>query len=181
MKKRNRPAPALPAAPLRLDLGCGRSKREGFTGVDILPLEGVDVVHDLFTTPWPFTDDSVQEVFSSHFIEHTPDLIAFMNELGRVLIPGGTATLIAPYYTSMRAWQDPTHRRAISEASFLYFNKGWRVAQQLDHYPITCDFDFTYGYAVNPTWATRSQEARDFAIRHYFNAVDDIHVTLTKR
>ena len=30
----------------------------------------------------------------------------------------------APYYTSMRCWQDPTHTRAISEATFLYANKG---------------------------------------------------------
>ena len=46
----------------------------------------------------------------------------------------------------MRAWQDPTHKRAISEATFLYANKSWRVSQGLDRYPITCDFDFSYGY-----------------------------------
>lgn len=43
------------------------------------------------------------------------------------------ATILAPYYTSMRCWQDPTHTRAISEASFLYFNKDWRVQNKLDH------------------------------------------------
>ena len=186
MKKRNRPKPlaaALPPDPelLKLDLACGRNKRPGFLGVDCVGMEEVDQVVDLEAVPWPWPDASVGEAFSSHYVEHTPDLIGFMNELGRILVPGGTATIIAPYYTSMRAWQDPTHRRAISEATFLYFNKGWRTSQRLDHYPITCDFDYTFGYAVNPTWATRSQEARVFAIRHYFNAVDDLHVMLTKR
>lgn len=170
-----------PAALLKLDLACGQHKQAGFRGVDCVPLEGVDEVVNLERVPWPWADASVEAVHCSHYIEHTPDLIAFMNELGRILIPGGTATLIAPYYTSHRAWQDPTHRRAISEQTFLYFNKGWRTAQQLDHYPITCDFDFSYGYALNPAWQTRSQEARDFAIRHYWNVVDDLHVTLTKR
>ena len=180
MKKRNHPKP-LPPALLKLDLACGQAKREGFTGVDRVPLEGVDQVVDLEAYPWPWPDASVETIHCSHYIEHVADFCAFMNELGRILIPGGTATIIAPYYTSMRCWQDPTHKRAISEASFLYANKDWRTSQKLDHYPITCDFDYTFGYAVNPTWATRSQEARDFAIRHYFNAVDDLHVMLTKR
>jgi len=169
------------AAPLKLNLACGQRRHEDYRGVDRVQTEATDQVVDLEVFPWPWPDDAVGAVWCAHYIEHTPDLIAFMNELGRILIPGGTATVIAPYYTSMRAWQDPTHTRAISEASFLYFNKAWRASQQLDHYPITCDFDYTFGYAVNPTWATRSQEARDFAIRHYFNAVDDLHVMLTKR
>ena len=166
---------------LRLDLACGQNKHPDFVGVDIVPLEGVDQVVDLRILPWPWASDSVGEVHCSHYIEHIPDLIGFMNELGRVLVPGGKATLIAPYYSSMRAWQDPTHVRAISEASFQYYNKGWRVAQRLDHMPITCDFDFSYAYVITGPWVTRAQEARDFAIRHYINVVDDLIVTLTKR
>jgi predicted SAM-dependent methyltransferase len=180
MKKRNRLKP-LPPALLKLDLACGQTKQDGFLGVDRVPLDGVDQVVNLEAFPWPWKDASVEVVHCSHYVEHTPDLIAFMNELGRILIPGGTAQIIAPYYTSMRAWQDPTHVRAISEATFLYFNKDWRVSQKLDHYPITCDFDYSYGYAMAPEWAVRSQEARDFAIRHYWNVVNDLHVTLTRK
>jgi hypothetical protein len=81
----------------------------------------------------------------------------------------------------MRCWQDPTHKRAISEATFLYYNKQWRDTNKLDHYPIHCDFDYTYGYDINAIWANRSEEARNFAISHYMNVVNDIHVVLTKR
>lgn len=175
-KKTEPPAPLL-----KLNLACGQRRYEDYLGVDRIQTEATDLVVDLDVFPWPWADGSVEKVWCAHYVEHAPDLMAFMNELGRVMLPGGTAVIVAPYYTSMRAWQDPTHVRAISEASFLYFNKGWRTDQKLDHYPITCDFDFTYGYALEPGWATRSQEARDFAVKHYLNVVADLHVTLTRR
>ena len=166
---------------IKLDLGCGQNKQQGFIGADIVKLPGVDQVVDLEKFPWPWKDESVEEVFSSHYIEHTSDMISFMEELYRILVVGGRATIYAPYYSSMRAWQDPTHKRAISEASFLYYNRDWRVANKLDHYPITCDFDFTYGYAMSPEWASRAKEAQDFAVKHYINVVNDIVVNLTKK
>lgn len=166
---------------LKLDIACGQNKREGFTGVDIAPGKGVDIVHDLEVFPWPFKNNSVDEAHVSHYIEHTSDLIAFMNELHRIMKPGAQCMIIAPYYSSMRAWQDPTHTRAISEATFLYFNQQWLRDNGLDHYRVTADFDFSYGYAFAPEWASRSEEARAFAVRHYINVISDIQVTLTKR
>jgi len=104
-----------------------------------------------------------------------------MEEVYRILKPGGKIKVIAPYYNSMRAWQDPTHKRAISEATFLYFNKGWRDTNKLDHYDITSDFDFVYGYDMVNEWAMKNEESRNFAIKHYTNVISDIHVTLTKK
>ena len=101
------PVPA-PAASLKLDLGCGPNKREGFIGVDCLPFDGkVDIVFNLaeralpgFGIPvdrntgkdlqakdgwiqWPWADESVAEAHSSHFIEHlnASERIQFYNEL----------------------------------------------------------------------------------------------------
>jgi hypothetical protein len=166
---------------VKLDIGCGQNKAEGFTGIDWKAGPGVDIVHDLTTFPWPLDNNSVSEARCIHYVEHTPDLISFMNELYRILAPSATCTIMAPYYSSIRAWQDPTHVRAISEASFLYFNRQWRIQNKLDHYPITCDFDFSYGYALTPLWATRSEEARNFAITHYINVISDITIILTKK
>lgn len=165
--------------PLHLDLGSGQNTREGFTGVDIM--KGADVELDLYKTPWPWKDNSVESINCSHFIEHVPSLIDFMNECHRILKPGGQMVVIAPYYSSVRCWQDPTHKNAISENSFLYYNAEWRKVNGLDHYPITADFDFTFGYAFDPYWSLKSEEARAFAVKHYINAVSDIQVTLTKR
>ncbi len=165
---------------LKVDLGCGQNKEEGWYGVDYKKCPGVDKVHDLTKFPWPFKDESVDEVKSIHYIEHTLDLIKFVDEIYRILKPGGKAMFIAPYYSSMRAFQDPTHVRFISEASFLYFNKNWRNQNKLDHYDIKSNFNFSYGYQLFPEWAARSEDSRNFAIKHYWNVVSDIIVTLEK-
>jgi len=117
-------------------------------------------------------------------------LILFMNEVYRILkdevieedgrTHGGTCKIIAPYYSSIRCWQDPTHRRAISDVTFMYFNKGWRDANKLDHYGIEADFDFVYGWDIQNEYASKHDEARNFGILHYINVINDIHVTLTK-
>jgi hypothetical protein len=52
---------------------------------------------------------------------------------------------------------------------------------KLDHYNIKSDFDFSYGYAWSPDWATRSEDARAFAVKHYNNVVLDIQLILTKK
>lgn len=165
----------------RLDIACGQTRPDGWIGVDWAAGEKVDVVHDLEVFPWPFEDNSIDEARCSHYIEHTKDLFKWFDEVYRILKPGGQIQIWAPYYNNMRCWQDPTHTRAISEATFLYANKGWREQNKLDHYPIKCDFDYSYGYAIDPVWAMKSEEARAFAIKHYTNVVNDIIVTMTKR
>ncbi len=186
---------------VKLSLACGGNKPDGFRGVDIVKTDSTDYVQDLLTFPWSqFADNSVDEIECSNFVEHIPHgdsrhdpFFEFFDEIHRILKPAefdpnnpniplkGFARIVCPYYSSMRAWQDPTHQRAISEASFLYLNKQWRIDNKLDHYPVSCDFDFTYGYILSPEWQTRSQEAQLFAIQHYINVVTDVQVQLIKR
>jgi tetratricopeptide (TPR) repeat protein len=163
----------------QLDIACGKNRKPGFTGVDIW--DGADIVADLEKFPWPFEDNSVDEIFCSHYIEHTPDLISFVNELYRIMKVGAKAEIIAPYYSSIRAWQDPTHLRAISENTYLYFSKQWRTINKLDHYPITADFDFECNYYLDQAWQGKSDAEVQFAIKHYINVVSDIRAVLTKR
>jgi len=175
-----------------LNLACGQirvdhldpttQQKDGtYFGIDVIKTEAADAAMDLEWFPWDIESNSAEEIICSHYVEHTNDLIKFMDEVYRILVPGGKIKVVAPYYMSIRCWQDPTHKRAISEATFLYFNKNWRDMNKLDHYGIKSDFDFTYGYDISNDWVTRSQEARDFAMRHYYNVINDIHVVLTKR
>jgi predicted SAM-dependent methyltransferase len=186
---------------LKLSLGCGDTVPEGFKGVDIVKTKSADYVQDLMKFPWTqFADNSVDEIECSNFVEHIPHgdsrddpFFQFFDEIHRILKPAefnpgnpniatkGFARIVCPYYSSMRAWQDPTHQRAISEASFLYLNKQWRISNKLDHYPVSCDFDFNYGYILTPEWQNRNQETQTFAIAHYINVVSDIQVQLIKR
>lgn len=54
----------------KIDLACGQSKKEGFFGIDVADVPGVDLVHDLTIYPWPIEDNSVDEIHCSHYIEH---------------------------------------------------------------------------------------------------------------
>ena len=176
---------------IKIDIACGQNKREGFTGIDIVNKPGVDIVHDLNIYPWPIEDSSVDEVHCSHYIEHIPHdaknddsrdgMIQFMDEVYRILKPGGKATIIAPYYTSTRAYGDPTHKRYISDMSFYYFNKEWRDINKLDHYSISCDFDMNFEYFITNDLSLKSKEVRDSKIQHDWNVVDDIIAKLVKR
>lgn len=171
-------------SPLRLDLACGQNKKEGFYGIDIVDIPGVDMVLNLEKYPWPFKDNSVDEVFVSHFVEHVKDIIPFMDELYRVLKTGSKATIVAPYYNNVRCWMDPTHVRAISESSFLYYSKKWRTSEKLTHYPIKANFELSWTYVLDGGWHSiwpyMDENSRSYAVKSYTNVVDDIIAFLVK-
>jgi len=168
---------------IKLDIACGQNKQEGFTGVDVAPTSQADVIHDLTQFPWPFEENSVEEAFCSHYVEHTPDLIGFMNELWRIMAPGAQVRIVHPHSRSDRAFQDPTHVRFIPETGWAYFARDWREANKLDHYPIICDFGIVNMFysGWNPPWESRSEAARQFALTHYWNVALDVVVDLQAR
>jgi SAM-dependent methyltransferase len=177
--------------PLKLDFGCGPNKREGFQGVDQYGFDGkVDFVVDLTKTPWPWADGSVGEAHASHFIEHlTADQrVAFVNELYRVLTPGGTCQIIVPHWASCRAYGDPTHQwPPVSEFWFFYLSKDWRennaphTDRKWNAQGFACDFVAAWGYNMNENLLSRNEEYRQFALTNYKEAALDMIATLTKR
>ncbi len=170
---------------LRLDLACGTNVHEGFKGVDLYAERKDIIKHDLEVYPWPFEDGSVYEIFCNHYVEHIPGqygLIKFMEEVYRILMPLGTIRIQAPYYTSIRAWQDPSHVRAITDLTFHYFSKSQQNDFKVAHYFGKADFEvLTLKHLLNDEWESRGDEARAWAARHMFNVVDDILVVLRKR
>lgn len=179
MKKKLKAVDVKPL--LKLDLGCGLRPKEGFLGVDSKDF-GQKVTHDL-RKPWPWEDGSVEEVYSSHFLEHltSPERVHFFNELYRVLIKGGKATIIVPHWSSERAYGDPTHQwPPVVFFSFQYINKVWREANA-PHTGYTCDFDTTGGNAVASPWNSKNQETQLFAQMHYINVCQDLFCTVVKR
>lgn len=198
------PALVVPAVLLRIDLGCGPNKRQPlpgevpWVGVDSIAFPGVDVVADL-TRRWPWPDSSVAEAHASHFLEHLTNFedrwerVHFFNELYRVLVPGGKATLIFPHWCSNRYYGDPTHREPFSEMGFYYLKREWRLGDPAKNLPgqaphadaahnpngYACDFDATWGYAMRPDLSARNQEYQQFAMSNYKEACLDLHATLT--
>jgi len=132
---------------LRLNLCCGESRKEGFVGVDIDPNPAVDMVVDLNILPWPWDDNSVDEVFVTDGLEHLSPLgkaegqaniVAVMREIGRILKPGGQFEIMVPSTDSRGAWQDPTHVTYWNKNTFLYFASNYAFQGSFGKY--------SYGY-----------------------------------
>jgi hypothetical protein len=174
----------LKEAPLKLHLACGDRPREGYVNVDIVKTEAADMTWDLTKRPWPWRSGSVSEIVAQHFFEHlTPsERIGFMEECYRVLGDDGIVELVTPYWSSIRAIQDPTHVwPPLCEASFLYFSKRWLEANKLLHaHPYKANFEFIGGQGHNAEFVSKPAEVRQFAGNHYINAVDDLYVKLIK-
>ncbi len=127
-----------------LDLGCGKSPENLFGadevfGIDLREDSESNVVRaDLVIENIPFPDQYFDFVTAHDFIEHIPRLIymptrrlpfiELMNEIYRVLLPGGKFLSITPAFPQAAAFWDPTHVNFITEQTFpLYFDneKNW--------------------------------------------------------
>lgn len=107
---------------IRLNLGCGNKRIDGFLGVDRYPCAGADIVADVAAL-LPFADSSVDSVWADNVIEHISDIPALMSEVHRVCRHGADVTLITPHYTSISSWNDPTHVHHLSYFSMDHFSR----------------------------------------------------------
>lgn len=134
-----------------LDLGCGTEPRNPFKaselyGVDIRGnLKGNIRQADLSAGPIPFEDNMFDFCTAFDFLEHIPRntwpegklrlaFIELMNEIHRVLKPGGVFLHFTPAFPSKEAFQDPTHVNIISEDTMpKYFCEPFCWAKQLGY------------------------------------------------
>jgi ubiquinone/menaquinone biosynthesis C-methylase UbiE len=106
-----------------LDVGCGINKYPGSIGVDRNARTRADVIADLDQFPFPFADNSFDEIRAIHLIEHVADVIRTMEEFHRLLKPGGRAIIVTPHYTDFSSFCDPTHRWHLNSFSLRYFGE----------------------------------------------------------
>jgi SAM-dependent methyltransferase len=126
-----------------LDLGCGASPRNPYGrdeahAVDLAAPEGIDARFfrraNLSVEPIPHADSSFDSVSAFDFLEHVPRVLTtadgrgtrfpfveLMNEIHRVLKPGGCFYAVTPAYPSRQAFQDPTHVNFITRGTWEYF------------------------------------------------------------
>jgi glycosyltransferase involved in cell wall biosynthesis len=127
-----------------LDLGCGGALHNPFNadeveGLSLLPDARPNVVTaDLVVQAIPFPDASFDYVTAYDFLPYIPQLvyapgrrnafIELMNEVSRVLKPGGQFLTLTPLFPHAVAMRDPMCVNVITEETFpLYFgdDKRW--------------------------------------------------------
>lgn len=101
----------------KIELGGRIAATKGFITVD---LKDADIIADL-NNAWPFKDNSVGVIRAYDVFEHLRNPVHVMQELFRVLAPGGYAFIQVPSTDGRGAFQDPTHVSFWNENSFLYY------------------------------------------------------------
>lgn len=122
----------------KLNLGCGTDIKEGWVNLDIAPLPGVDVVHDIQKSPLPFADGSFDEILCNDILEHV-EYVPVLKEMARILVPGGAMHIRVPHFTSRNNYVDPTHRSRFSAGTWEFFIRGMHAWKKREYY-----FDFAF-------------------------------------
>lgn len=107
-----------------LDFGCGKRKRANAIGIDRNPRSDADVLHDLNHIPYPFADNTFDEIYCDNILEHLDDVLQVMVELHRIAKPDGVVEITVPFFPHRNANTDPTHKHWFGVHSFDYFISG---------------------------------------------------------
>jgi hypothetical protein len=174
---------------MRLNLGCGGRKFPDWINVDKFSTCGPDQIVDLEQFPWPWPDNSVDEVRMFHVLEHlgaeTAVYLGIIKELYRVCRDGAAIHIIVPHLRHDDYLGDPTHVRPITPESINLLsqaaNREW-LAMGASNTPlglyIEVDFALeTATYDLAEPWKQTfelkkvSQTDPQRAIRSYSNVV----------
>jgi len=108
------------ATKINLGAAGAEAKIEGYINVDWQPITNPDVVHDLNTYPYPFEDNSADEIIGYHVLEHLDRPFSVMKEIHRILKPGGKLHIKVPHFS--RGFTHAEHAHGFDVTFPLYFN-----------------------------------------------------------
>lgn len=119
---------------MKLNLGAGQDIIEGWVNHDIVSIKGVDIVHNLNIIPWPWASDSIDEIKLYDVLEHLDDFMLAIQEVWRILKPGGRVYVSVPYYNSWSFAADPTHKKGFHELTFRFFDPSSSYCKDRSYY-----------------------------------------------
>jgi predicted SAM-dependent methyltransferase len=151
-----------------VELGCGvtPTERADIHHDRIRHSKHVDVVWNLQDLPWPWQDDTIDELIAIDVFEHLTLYLLdgeftyqaenwwwWLDEAHRIVKPGGQLTMRLPAWDNPLSYRDPTHQRVFHEETFGYWDPCTHVWQ-----------DFGRIYGLRPRWhnALVSRENGDF-------------------
>jgi hypothetical protein len=186
-------------APLKLNLGCGFKRLAGYLNVDSVPDCHPDQVVNLEQLPWPWADNSVDEVQLIHVLEHLgrdPQVfIGIMQQLYRICQSGTAIHIIVPHHRHDNFYSDPTHVRPVTPLGLMLFDRAQCEAWVAGGYANTplalyCGVDFvteSVQHDVEERWLARlhsgdiTQAQLDDAALHQSNVITQTRFLLRVR
>ncbi len=105
----------------KLNVGCGMGKKEGYINLDSCEAVKPDVLWDLNKIPYPFEDNTFEEIYAYSILEHLDDVVKVMEELYRISKPGAILSVRVPYWAGYGFASDPTHKTMFTEHTFDFF------------------------------------------------------------
>lgn len=109
---------------MKINIGAGDTRYEGFVNVDYDALTKPDYVVNLEKDPLPFEDNTVEQVIAHHILEHLGEgYFHLMKEIYRVCKHGAMIHIRVPHHRHETFLDDPTHRRPITVAGMHLFSK----------------------------------------------------------
>lgn len=141
---------------MKLHVGAGASRLEGWVNVDVFPAElSLNV-----NRPLPFADGSARLIFASHILEHLyypGEALRFLRECRRLLAAGGRLRLIVPdiekyirayadgddrfFAERRKTWRRLPEGRTLLEEFLAYAGTGPDPAAFLETHKYGYDFD----------------------------------------
>lgn len=120
---------------IKLNIGGGSTKREGYFNIDIVELPEVDIVANLNEPLSLLPDNSVERVYTCHVLEHVSNLLGLMEELHRVCAADAELEIIVPHFSNPLYYSDPTHVRPWGIYTIAYFmDKEDQVGRKVPSY-----------------------------------------------
>lgn len=109
---------------MKLNIGAGDSKYEGYVTIDFDSKSNPDYVVDLEKDKLPFEDSTVESVIAHHVLEHLGDgYFHCLQELYRVCKHGASIHVKVPHPRHDTFLADPTHKRPIVPMGLQLFSK----------------------------------------------------------
>lgn len=134
----------------KLNIGCGHDTKAGWINHDVVDLPGVDIVHDLNAFPWPWDDESMDEIYMKDVLEHLPNTIVAMEELWRIAKKDARIYIAVPYWNCYEAITDPTHVSFFNEFTFEFFDPRCRRCKNRPYYSTARFHIGKIGYGISP-------------------------------
>lgn len=178
---------------IKLNIGSGYQRIDGFLNIDNDPLVKPDYLIDLELPNFPIDENSVNEIRAHYILGHIgPGFMYLMKELYRVCCNDAILDIKFPHHLSNMYFNDPTHIRALTIEQFKLFSKKynqWHIDTYNSCSGLGLKFDIDFeivGFSMQPTpgsqWETALQHKTGPEIEQiattYNNVFQEVNVKL---